>query len=59
MKTAKVVYYSPSHDVEHIELEEHVLQFGGMGDGYCYGHESFDCMEELSAEDLDAIRRAY
>ena len=55
---AKRTYFDIFNDVEEIELGEHVLQFGGMGDGYCYGHQSFDCMEALTDEELEALRKA-
>lgn len=59
MYVAEVVYYDPVNSIEEVAVNGHVIQFGGQGDGYCYGHQTFDCLEELSDEELDAIRRAY
>lgn len=37
----------------------HHLQYGGpAGDGYCYGHQSFDCLARLTREERDAINAA-
>lgn len=55
---AKVVYFNVFDDVEQIELGEHLLQFGGVGDAYCYGHNSFDCLDALTNDEREALRKA-
>ena len=53
--TAKATYVDDVDGSEIIELSTgHRIQAGGMGDGYCYGHQSFDCLEHLSDEELVA-----
>lgn len=38
----------------------HEIQYGGAnGDGYCYGHQSFDCIDKLTAEERAAIKGAW
>ncbi len=45
MVTAKVVYDRSDLGMEQIEVGTHSIQFGGAdGDGYCYKHQSFDCV---------------
>lgn len=41
---------------EIIQLGEHRFQFGGVGDGFCYGHQSFDCLDNLTVEERTALR---
>lgn len=53
---AEVTYIDGVDGHELIRLDMHSLQFGGIGDGYCYGHQSFECMTTLSAEQWEAIR---
>lgn len=53
---AERVFFDVWNDVEEIRLGDHLLQYGGMGDGYCYGHQSFDCMDELTDEERTALR---
>lgn len=37
----------------------HEIQYGGSdGDGYCYEHQSFDCILNLSSEEVDATEGA-
>lgn len=49
------VYYDPVNDTEEIELGAHHFGFGGQGDGYCYGHQSFDCIDNLTNEEREAL----
>lgn len=55
---AKLVYYDPIHNVEQIKVNGHNIQFGGNGDGYCYAHQSFDCLERITPEEQAAIDAA-
>jgi hypothetical protein len=55
---AERVFYDAWNDVEEIRLGDHLIQFGGMGDGYCYGHQDFDCLENMTDEELKALREA-
>lgn len=55
---ATVTYYDPINDVQGIEVGTHYFEFGGQGDGYCYKHQSFDCLDNLSDEEREALRVA-
>jgi hypothetical protein len=53
---AKVVSESDQGEYELVEVNGHKLQFGGRdGDGYCYGHQSFDCQDNLTTEEIAAL----
>jgi hypothetical protein len=53
---AKIIFTDPINDVEQIEVGEHNIQFGGpAGDGYCYAHQSFECLGNLTPEEKSAI----
>ncbi len=56
--TARVVYTSEIDGSEEVELGAHRFQFGGVGDGFCYGHQSFDCLDALTAEERTALQEA-
>ena len=44
---------------EIILVGGHRIQFGGAnGDGFCYTHNSFACLDELSKEEKEAIQNA-
>ncbi len=49
------VVYVDSSGHEEIEVNGHRIQYGGIGDRYCYTHQSFDCADELSAEEQEAV----
>lgn len=53
---AVCVYYDTINDVEQVDVNGHMFQFGGMGDGYCYGHQDFDCIENLTPEESEALK---
>jgi hypothetical protein len=56
---ATVVYRSLSDGMEQIVVNGHNIQFGGRdGDGFCYAHQSFDCVRELSHEEHCAVMAA-
>lgn len=56
---AYVVHVDPMDQHELIKISTgHEIQFGGVGDGYCYDHSSFDCVETLTAEECRAIDNA-
>lgn len=55
---AYVVYRNDSSNVEEIMMDNHYFGFGGVGDGYCYGHQSFDCLGKLSDREREAISNA-
>ena len=56
---AKVVYTYPD-GAEVIEVNGHKIQFGygNGGDGFCYTHMSFNCVEKLTNEEKEAVKRA-
>ena len=45
-------------DWELITVNGHRLQYGGEGDGYCYEHQTFECIERLTEEEREAVRNA-
>lgn len=57
---AKVVYVNERDGAETIEVNDHRLQYGygSGGDGFCYAHQSFDCAENLTAEEREAVANA-
>ena len=57
---AKVIYIDDVDGAETIEVGGHQIQFGygHGGDGYCYTHGSFKCIENLTNEEKEAIRKA-
>lgn len=54
-ETATVLFYDVINDIEEIQVGTHKLEFGGVGDGYCYAHQSFDCLEHLTDEERKAL----
>ena len=55
---AKVIAGNPQ-DGELINVNGHRIQFGGReGDGFCYAHQSFECIENLSEEERQAVTKA-
>jgi hypothetical protein len=58
--TAIITYTDPIDQHELIELSTgHELQYGGSaGDGYCYTHQSFTCMANLTPEEEAAVQTA-
>ena len=56
---ATVIYQSDHDGSETIAVNGHHIQCGGPnGDGYCYAHGSFDCVENLSPEEQHAMEHA-
>lgn len=48
-----------AQDGELIQVRDHRIQFGGSaGDGFCYAHQSFDCVDNLTDEEKKAVREA-
>lgn len=44
---------------EMVKVGTHHFQFGGMnGDGYCYPHQTFDCLRDLTPEESRALNEA-
>ncbi len=41
-----------------IRLGKHHFGFGGVGDGFCYECQSFDCIENLTPEEQQALNVA-
>ena len=53
---ARVIYVDMTAGVEEIELGSHSIELSGFGgEGYCHAHQSSDCYEQLSDEELDAL----
>jgi hypothetical protein len=53
---ARVEHPDGLSDMETWYVNGHKLQFGGGdGDGYCYTHQSFACLDDLSDEEWEAI----
>lgn len=57
MMKAKVVFVDPYDGAELIEVNGHRIQYGygSGGDGFCYIHQSFDCIDNLTDEEKEAI----
>lgn len=55
---AEVVWFSDVTGEEQVRLGDHDFGFGGVGDGYCYGHQSFDCIENLTPDERRALTAA-
>lgn len=53
--TAKIRVVSSMYDISVCEVNGHRIEFGGQGDGYCYAHQSFDCLDNLSDQEKAAI----
>lgn len=54
--TIRVV--SETQDISECVVNGHKFEFGGTGDGYCYAHQSFECLENLSKTERAAIQEA-
>lgn len=57
---AKVVYIDLRDGAETIEVNGHRIQFGygSGGDGYCYAHGKFSCLDNLTDEERAAVQEA-
>ena len=57
---AQVVYTDPCDGAQTIDVNGHRIQFGhgSGGDGYCYVHQSFRCIDRLTSAERKAIRDA-
>lgn len=59
--TATVTHRHPTDGAETIDTSTgHRLQYGygSGGDGFCYTHQSFDCIESLTDDERVAIKNA-
>ena len=54
--TIRVV--STINDISEALVSDHKFEFGGPGDGYCYSHQSFDYLDNLSIEEKRALNDA-
>lgn len=55
----KALIKTLSNGIESVTyVNGHEIQDGGVGDGYCYGHQSFDCVEKLTVEERAAMNIA-
>lgn len=45
---------------EEIDVNGHRIQYGHGtgGDGFCYAHQSFDCVDNLTAAEREAVHNA-
>jgi hypothetical protein len=51
---AKLIYNNDMNCEQLIEVGTHQIQYGGScGDGFCYKHQSFDCI--LTGEEKQAV----
>jgi hypothetical protein len=56
---AEVVSVDEVDGRETIAVGDHRIQYGGGdGDGYCYGHQSFSCVDHLTPAEQKAITYA-
>lgn len=49
------MYENPHNSIQGVELGDHYFEFGGMGDGYCYTHQTFKCLDNLSPAEWAAL----
>lgn len=59
--TANVTHVHSTDGAETIRISTgHEIQFGygDGGDGFCYEHQSFDCIENLTAAEKQAVKDA-
>ncbi len=52
----KFVYEVDGAEVIHVNGHELQFGYGTGGDGYCYGHQSFDCIDNLTDEEKEALK---
>jgi hypothetical protein len=53
---ARITFEDPSTGLVQVEVGGHEIQFGGSdGDGYCYAHQSFDCLDHLEPSETEAV----
>jgi len=59
--TAEITYVGAIDDTVQVKTSTgHELQYGGYGgDGFCYTHQSFSCIDKLSDEERQAISDAF
>ncbi len=57
---AIVQHVSYIDGAETIECNGHLIQYGygSGGDGFCYSHQSFNCIEKLTKEECEATKHA-
>lgn len=58
MADATIVFTDRINNIEQIRLGDHLFEFGGHGDGYCYGHQSFKCLKQLTDAEYEALNGA-
>jgi hypothetical protein len=52
---ARVVFTCPHDRSETVDLGGHSIQRGGsMGDGYCYTHQTFICLDRFDSRERAA-----
>ena len=57
MATARIIWENHRGDIE-VEVDDHLFGLGGQGDGFCYAHQSFDCLDTLDDEQRRALNAA-
>jgi hypothetical protein len=55
---AEIRIVNRTQDISSCKVNGHHFEFGGQGDGYCYEHQSFDCLDNLTDEEKKAIDEA-
>lgn len=56
---AHVVHVDDADSSYTVAVNGHKLQFGGRdGDGYCYSHQTFECVDNLTDAEAAAIDNA-
>lgn len=58
--TAAVEWQHPTNDTRNIRLSTgHLIEMGGdMSATYCYEHQSFDCFDALTEDEVRALETA-
>lgn len=57
---AQVIATHSVDGAETIAVNGHEIQFGhgSGGDGFCYSHQSFDCLGKLTDDEWVAVKHA-
>jgi len=54
MADCKII--SSDNTYELIQINDHEIQFGGQGDGFCYKHQSFKCIDNLTDDERISLK---
>mgnify|MGYP001044144258 CR=1 FL=1 len=55
---ARVIWTDDVNNVEQVAVGTHVFGFGGPAEGFCYLHQSFRCLGQLTPAERVALHTA-